>query len=124
MRIEAQVQGRRAPARTVEPCWPRRARLLSGLSRGAGVVLAAKIDMRLKHIEFIRLEPTRGLVVLVGENGDGREPAGRPVPARSPARRWSRPSNYLNARIRGRTLAEARAEMERAQRERRPSSTG
>ena len=42
---------------------------LSGLSRGAGVVLAGKADLRLKHVEFIRLEPTRALVVLVGEDG-------------------------------------------------------
>ena len=33
-------------------------RVLSGLSRGAGVVLAAKVNVRLKHIEFVRLEPS------------------------------------------------------------------
>ncbi len=43
--------------------------MLSGLSRGAGVVLAAKHDIRLKHIEFVRIEQTRALVVLVAENG-------------------------------------------------------
>ena len=34
---------------------------------GAGVVLAGKADIRLKHIEFVRLEPLRALAVLVGE---------------------------------------------------------
>ncbi len=43
--------------------------MLSGLSRGAGVVLASKADQRLKQIEFVQLEPTRALVVLVGEDG-------------------------------------------------------
>ena len=36
---------------------------------GAGVVLASKQNARLKHIEFVQLEPRRGLVVLVGEDG-------------------------------------------------------
>ena len=43
--------------------------LLSGLSRAAGVVLTAKSNPRLKHVEFVRLEPERALVVLVGEDG-------------------------------------------------------
>ena len=42
--------------------------MLSGLSRGAGLVLAAKSDAILKHIEFIRLEPTKALAVLVGDH--------------------------------------------------------
>ncbi|HLP69984.1 MAG TPA: heat-inducible transcriptional repressor HrcA, partial [Rhizobium sp.] len=43
-------------------------RMLSGLSRGAGLVIAAKSDQILKHVEFIRLEPTKALAVLVGEH--------------------------------------------------------
>ena len=43
--------------------------LLSGVSRGAGVVVTTKQNPRLKHIEFVRLEPTRALVVLVSEDG-------------------------------------------------------
>ena len=56
-------------ARTVESLLAEASQALSGLSRGAGVVLANKADLRLKHVEFIRLEPTRALVVLVGEDG-------------------------------------------------------
>src|SRR5260221_5486530 len=37
---------------------------LSGLTRAAGVVLAAKANVRLKHIEFVRLAPQRALLVL------------------------------------------------------------
>jgi transcriptional regulator of heat shock response len=44
--------------------------MLSGMSRGAGLVLAAKNEVALKHIEFIQLEPQRALVVLVSQNGD------------------------------------------------------
>ena len=46
--------------------------MLSGLTRAAGVVLAAKSNVRLKHIEFVRLEPERALVVLVAEDGEWR----------------------------------------------------
>src|SRR5436309_15356841 len=40
--------------------------MLSGLTHSAGVVLTAKSNVRIKHIEFVRLEPERALVVLVG----------------------------------------------------------
>ena len=43
--------------------------MLSGLTRAAGVVLAAKSNVRLKHIEFVRLEAERALVVLVSDDG-------------------------------------------------------
>lgn len=85
--------------------------MLSGLTRGAGLVMTAKSDMRLKHIEFVRIEPTRALVVLVGEDGSVENrlidlPPGLPASALQEA------SNFLNTRIRGRTLGEARAEIE------------
>src|SRR5207244_7651935 len=58
--------------------------MLSGLTRAAGVVLAAKSNVRLKHIEFVRLEPERALVVLVADDGQVENrlvnvPAGMPV---------------------------------------------
>src|SRR5436853_4079092 len=43
--------------------------LLSGLTRAAGVVVTTKTNHRLKHIEFVRLEPERALVVMVSEDG-------------------------------------------------------
>src|SRR5258707_15502512 len=43
--------------------------MLSGLTHSAGVVLTTKNNVRLKHIEFVRLEPERALVVLVSEDG-------------------------------------------------------
>ncbi|MPZ58617.1 MAG: heat-inducible transcriptional repressor HrcA [Rhizobiales bacterium] len=87
--------------------------LLSGLTRSAGIVLTHKSETRLKHIEFVRLEPERALVVLVAEDGQVENrvldlPVGLPTSALTEA------ANFLNARIRGRTLAEAKAELERA----------
>jgi heat-inducible transcriptional repressor len=108
--IEAQVAG---AGQSVEGVLTEASMLLSGLARAAGVVLTAKSNVRLKHIEFVRLEPERALVVLVAEDGQVENrvlsiPAGLPTSALTEA------SNFLNARIRGKTLGEARAELERA----------
>src|ERR1700749_1444768 len=56
-------------AQSVENVLTEASGLLSGLTRAAGVVLTAKSNSRLKHIEFVRLEPERALVVLVSEDG-------------------------------------------------------
>lgn len=87
--------------------------LLSGLTRAAGVVVTAKSNHRLKHIEFVRLEPERALVVMISEDGqvENRVLA---VPAGLPTSALMEATNFLNARIRGKTLADARTELERA----------
>ena len=80
---------------------------LSGLTRAAAVVLTAKSNSRLKHIEFVRLEPERALVVLVAEDGQVENRV-LVLPPGVPSSALTEASNFLNARIRGRTLAEAR----------------
>jgi heat-inducible transcriptional repressor len=113
--IEAQVAGEaagRGQSKTIEAVLTEASGLLSGLSRAAGVVLTAKSNQRLKHVEFVRLEPERALVVLVGEDGQIENrvlniPVGLPTSALVEA------SNFLNARIRGRTLADLKLEIER-----------
>jgi heat-inducible transcriptional repressor len=87
--------------------------MLSGLTRAAGVVLSAKVNARLKHVEFVRLEPERALAVLVAEDGQVENRI-VDVPIDLPTSALVEAGNFLNARIRGRTLAEARAELERA----------
>lgn len=86
---------------------------LSGLTRAAAVVLTGKSNTRLKHIEFVRLEPEQALVVLVSEDGqiENRILA---LPPGVPSSALVEASNFLNARIRGRTLSEARADLEAA----------
>ena len=108
--IEAQVAGS-GQAKSLEAVLTEASGLLSGLSRAAGVVLTAKSNPRLKHVEFVRLEPERALVVLVGEDGQVENrvlnvPVGLPTSALIEA------GNFLNARIRGRTLADVKAEIE------------
>jgi heat-inducible transcriptional repressor len=84
--------------------------LLSGMSRGAGLVLATKAEGALKHIEFVRLEPTKALAVLVSENGDVENRV-VDLPAGVTASQLTEASNFLNAHIQGRTLSEARGEI-------------
>ena len=86
---------------------------LSGLTRAAAVVLTQKSNVRLKHIEFVRLEPAQALVMLVAEDGQVENRV-LPLPPGVPTSALTEASNFLNARIRGRTLAEARGELEAA----------
>lgn len=81
--------------------------VLSGLSACAGLVLAPKVDRPLRHIEFVSLGPGRALVVMVTEDGlvENRVVA---LTADIPASVLQMASNYLNARITGRTLDDAR----------------
>jgi heat-inducible transcriptional repressor len=84
---------------------------LSGLSHCAGVVVVPKTERPLKHLEFVHLGPGRALVVLVTEDGlvENRVievPLGLPPSALVGA------GNYLNARLVGRTIEEARVEIE------------
>jgi heat-inducible transcriptional repressor len=100
-------------AQTVEAALGEALTQLSGLSRAAAVVLTAKSNVRLKHIEFVRLEPSRALVVLVAEDGQVENRV-LDLPPGVPSSTLIEASNFLNARIRGRTLAEARLELESA----------
>ena len=110
--IEAQIAAA-GTAKSLEAVLTETSALLSGLTRAAGVVLTAKSNVRLKHIEFVRLEPERALVVLVSEDGQVENRV-LTVPAGLPTSALTEASNFLNARIRGRTLADARSELEKA----------
>ena len=113
--IEARLRAA-SSARTIEDVLAEASQALSGLSRGAGVVLANKADVRLKHIEFIRLEPTRALVVLVGEDGSVENRLVALDPGTTPSS-LIEAANYLNAHLRGRTLSEASGELRRSERD-------
>jgi heat-inducible transcriptional repressor len=106
--IEGQVA---AAGKTVENVLTEASVLLSGLTRAAGVVLTAKANVRVKHIEFVRLEPERALVILVAEDGQVENRVLN-LPIGLPASALIEASNFLNAHVRGKTLAEAKAELE------------
>ncbi|RFC63290.1 heat-inducible transcriptional repressor HrcA [Fulvimarina endophytica] len=97
--------------RPVDALLTEASQLLSGLSRGAGIVLAATSNLRLKHIEFIRLEPTRALAVLVGTDGEVENRL-FDLPAGVTHSQLTEAGNFLNAHVAGRTLREARARLD------------
>ena len=111
MRIESQVAAGRQ--HSVEQVLTEAGNLLSGLSRTAAVVLATKNDMRVHHVEFIRLDPRKCLVVLVGDTG-AVENRLIDLPEGVPADALNEAANYLNAHLRGKTLAQVRTQMESA----------
>jgi heat-inducible transcriptional repressor len=105
--IEARITG---SGRGLEDVLTQATTMLSGLSRCAGLLVAAKQDAVLKHIEYVGVAPGKALVVIVGEDGQVENrlidtPAGLPASALAEA------TNYLNARLRGRTLEAASAEI-------------
>ena len=81
--------------------------LLSGLAQCAGLVVAPKTARPLEHIEFVNLGDGRVLAVLVTDEGFVENriidmPLGTPPSALVQA------GNYLNARLAGKTINDAR----------------
>ena len=96
-----------ASGRSLQETLGEAGQMLSGLAGAAGMVVAPNAENAVKHIEFVALGPGRALVVLVQEGGQVENrvievPPGLPLSALTQA------SNYLNARLTGRTLEEAR----------------
>ena len=108
--IEAHVHAA-SKDRSLENVLAEATSLLSELTRGVGVVVTSKDNIRLKQIEFVRIEPEKALVVLVSENGNVENRVIQ-TPRDLPLSALVEAANYLNARIRGHTLAEVRADIE------------
>src|SRR5579864_4741968 len=105
--IEARMSG---SGRAVEDLLSQATQSLAGLSRCAGLMVTAKQDAALKHVEFVGIAPGKALVIMVSEDGQVENrvidtPIGLPVSALVEA------GNYLSARLRGRTIDSARAEI-------------
>ncbi len=107
--IETQIKAS-GEGKPVENLLTEASQLLSGLSRGAGLVLATKSETPLKHIEFIRVEPTRALAVLVSQSGDVENRILDLPPGVTPSQ-LTEASNFLNAHIVGKTISEAKKEI-------------
>ncbi|MCG8491971.1 MAG: heat-inducible transcriptional repressor HrcA, partial [Sneathiellales bacterium] len=85
--------------------------MLSGLSNCAGLVMAPKSDSPVKQIEFVQLGIDRALVIIVTADGlvENRTielPPGVTLSALQEA------SNYMNARLAGKTLSEVKVEIQ------------
>jgi len=84
--------------------------LLSGLAGGAGIVASPVSDAGVKHVEFVALGHDQALAVLVGDDGTVENRL-MPLSAGVTPSTLQEASNFLNARLKGRPLAEARTEM-------------
>ncbi len=84
--------------------------LLSGLAGGAGIVASPVRDAGVKHVEFVALGHDQALAVLVADDGT-IENRLMPLAAGVTPSTLQEASNFLNARLKGRPLAEARTEM-------------
>ena len=103
--IEAQLGARDA---NIDAVLTEASQLLSGMARGAGLVISAKRDERLRHIDFVRLDETRALVVLVGGSGQVENRI-IDLPPGMAASTLQEAANYLNAHATGSTVGEARS---------------
>ncbi|KAA3511080.1 heat-inducible transcriptional repressor HrcA [Agrobacterium rosae] len=101
------VSGREQP---IEGLLTEASRMLSGMSRGAGLVLTTKSDAVLKHVEFIRLEPTKGLAILVGDHNQVENRI-IDLPTGITSSQLTEAANFINAHLSGQTLPELRAQL-------------
>jgi len=83
---------------------------LSGITRGASLVLAPKVEAPIRHIEFVSLSQDRALVVLVFANGQVENRIFTPPPGQTPSS-MREAANFLNALAEGKTLTELRRTM-------------
>ena len=80
---------------------------LSGITRGASLVLAPKTEAPIRHIEFVSLSPDRALVVLVLADGQVENRLFTPPPGQTPSS-MREAANFLNALAEGKTLSDLR----------------
>ena len=85
---------------------------LSGVTRGASLVLTPKHEAAIKHIEFVSLASDRALAVLVFADGHVENRVFTPSPGQTPAS-MREAANFLNALAEGRTLSELSTLMRR-----------
>lgn len=92
---------------------------LSGVTRGASLVLAPKHESApIRHVEFVSLARDRALVVLVFADGHVENRIFTPPPGQTPSS-MREAANFVNALAEGRTLRELHAVMSREVQKRR-----
>ncbi|KQS57759.1 heat-inducible transcription repressor [Brevundimonas sp. Leaf363] len=105
--IDGRLAGR---GRSFEDALDEATNLLSGLAGGAGIVASPVREAGVKHVEFVALGHDQALAVLVGDDGTVENRL-MPLAAGVTPSTLQEASNFLNARLKGRPLVEARQEM-------------
>ncbi|MBY6135598.1 heat-inducible transcriptional repressor HrcA [Leisingera sp. XS_AS12] len=85
---------------------------LSGVTRGASLVLTPKHEAEIRHIEFVSLAHDRALVVLVFSDGHVENRLFKPPPGQTPSS-MREAANFLNSLIEGRTLSDVQRQIQR-----------
>ncbi len=105
--IEARLS---AHGRSFEDAMDEASSILSGLAGGAGMVVTPVREAGVKHVEFVALAPDQALAVMVFEDGQVENRLMRHPRGLTPST-LQEASNFLNARLRGRTLSESKVEI-------------
>jgi heat-inducible transcriptional repressor len=115
--IEARLFSR---GRSFEEALAEAGSILSGLAGGASIVVTPVREGGVKHVEFVALGGDQALAVMVFEDGTVENRLMKRAAGMTPSA-FQEASNFLNSRLRGRTLVEAkdevRAELEAARRQ-------
>jgi len=113
-----------APEADVTATLDRIGAALSGVTRGASVVLTPKHESApIRHVEFVSLARERALVVLVFADGHVENRLFTPPPGQTPSS-MREAANFVNALAEGRTLRELHAVMSREIQKRRQEIDG
>lgn len=102
----AAIERRLAEPGPIEQALAATSAVLSELSAAAGVVMVPRREARLSQLQLVPLSIDQALAVLVSEDGT-IENRVIPLPPGTPASSLQQASNYLTARLAGRTLGEA-----------------
>lgn len=105
--IDARLAGR---GRGFDEALNEASALLSGLAGGAGIVASPVRDAGVKHVEFVALGSGQALAVLVADDGTVENRLMTLAAGVTPST-LQEASNFLNARLKGRPLSDARQEM-------------
>ena len=106
----AQIEARLSDTGPVEQALQQASSLLSDLSGAAGMVMVPTREQRLAQFNLVDLGQSRALAVLVGEDGGVENRVIELGGALSP-NALDQASNYITARLSGRTLVEAAVAM-------------
>jgi len=105
------IEQRLAGPGPVEAALEATSAILSDISGAAGMVLVPRREPRLAQMSIVLLDPTRALAILVGLDGSVENRVVE-LPDGVPPAALQQASNYISARLAGRTLADAARTMQ------------
>jgi len=106
---QREINGRLGAAESMPDMLAAASELLSGLAGGASLVVTPERDAPVRHAEILAIAPGQALLILVFEDNAVENRLIATPPGITPSA-LVEATNYLNARFRGKTLSQARAE--------------